>query len=102
MSKLLKHFIVRFADNRPPPGESRLLGFAATNDPQASQSPEADREAQARQKQVDAPPSSAEIENRLRASVPEVLIPEFTAAVESPEWVQELFNSPGAAQQKIP
>src|SRR3989344_5459612 len=40
MSKLQKHFIVRFADNRPPLGESRLLGFATTGDQNNPQNPE--------------------------------------------------------------
>jgi len=98
MSYLLKHFIVRFADNRPPLGESRLLGFA--KDPTAPLNPEEVPEGM-KPEEADVFKLSKESLAGMQEIVPEILIPGFEEACESEEWLKELFERPGAAKEKI-
>src|SRR3989344_6757889 len=98
MSELRKLFTARFASNRPPPGESRLLGFA--NDPTAPQGPEEGPTLEKREK-ADVQDIVGESQGKIEASLPGVMIPGFTEACESPEWMQEILDRPGTAKDKL-
>lgn len=98
MSELLRLFTARFADNRPPLGESRLLGFAT--DPTAPQGPEQGPQGQ-KPTETDVTKLMGESQSKIEASLPGEMIRGFEEACESTEWMQELFNRPGTAEAKL-
>ena len=102
---MLRRFHVgRFAHNRPPLGESRLLGFA-TNDPQNASQP--GPEAENKQTHIQRNESTVEAmmsDTRERAilSAPMVYLPGFADVVASDELLQEVLNRPEGSEKKLP
>lgn len=99
MSKLPRHCIVRFADNRPPEGESRLLGFANTGDDSPllpDNAPEKEKNAGEQVSEM-----IASDKETLTAAVPEALIAGFSEVCASEETMQDVLNRPGVRQKEI-
>src|SRR3989344_4018545 len=98
MSELRKLFTARFANNRPPPGESRLLRVAS--DPSQPQRPEEGPQGQ-KSEEADVTKLIGESQSKIEASLPGEMIRGFEEACVSTEWLQELFNRPGTAEAKL-